>query len=66
MTPEAQQERAKVVAWLRAEAKLCDCFAHEPGECGCGAWDTEPGERSYKTMQVEVLADAIERGDHDT
>lgn len=61
---EAEQERAKVVAWLRSEAKLCDCFAHDPGECACGAWDSELGERSYKRANVEDLADAIERGDH--
>lgn len=57
-------ERSKIVAWLRAEAQLCDCFAREEGECACGAWGSEPGERSYKRAYIEDLADAIERGDY--
>jgi hypothetical protein len=57
-------ERARLVAWLRAEAQLCDCFARSSGECACGAWDAEPGERSYKRVSVEDLADAIERGEY--
>jgi hypothetical protein len=60
----AEQERAAVVAWLRSEAQLCDCYAYEEGECACGAWGTQPGERSYKTASVEDLADAIEAGAH--
>lgn len=55
---EVENERAAVVAWLRAEARLCDCFARSSGECGCGAWDDD------KRMSVATLADAIERGDH--
>ena len=58
-------ERDKIIAWLRAEAQLCDCHAREEGECACGAWDSEPGERSYKTAYIEDLADAIERGEHE-
>jgi hypothetical protein len=23
---------------LKADAKKCDCFARNEGECGCGAW----------------------------
>jgi hypothetical protein len=23
---------------LEADAKKCDCFARNEGECGCGAW----------------------------
>lgn len=60
----AEQERAAIVAWLRADAQLCDCLAREEGECACGAWDSEPGERSYKRAYIEDIADAIERGDH--
>jgi hypothetical protein len=29
------EEAAKA---LEADAKLCDCFARNEGECGCGAW----------------------------
>jgi hypothetical protein len=29
---------------LEADARLCDCFAHEANECCCGAWD------DYKTI----------------
>ena len=61
---DRQDERAAVVEWLRGEAQICDCFAREEGECACGAWDAYPGERSHKRMDVEGLADAIERGDH--
>ena len=43
-------ERAAVVVWLRSEAQLCDCHAREAGECACGAWDSEPGQRSYKRV----------------
>jgi hypothetical protein len=57
-------EREAIVAWLRAEAQLCDCFAREDGECACGAWDTEVGERSYKRVYIEDIADAIEARAH--
>lgn len=52
------EETRRIVEWLRAEARLCDCFARSSGECGCGAWD------DYKMVPVERIADAIERGDH--
>jgi len=61
---EAEKERAEIVAWLRADARRCDCFAYEEGECGCGAWLAEPDERSFKTAYVEDIADAIERLAH--
>ena len=57
-------EREAIVYWLRAEAQLCDCFAREDGECACGAWDTELGERSYKRVYIEDIADAIEGGEY--
>ncbi len=57
-------EREAIVYWLRTEAQLCDCFAREDGECACGAWDTEVGERSYKRVYIEDIADAIEGGEH--
>lgn len=55
-------EREQIVAWLREQAQLCDCFAHGPNECACGAWWGD-NERTEKTMQIEDIADAIERGD---
>jgi hypothetical protein len=58
MTKTAEQERAAVVAWLRREDKLCDCAAHSEGECACGAW------WDWKTVTVNSIIDAIERGDH--
>lgn len=51
-------ERALIVAWLREDAKQCDCFAHEEGECTCGAW------WDNKESNVLTLADAIEAGEH--
>ena len=51
-------ERAEIVAWLRKEAGLCDCFARSSGECACGAWD------DCKRVDPRELADAIERGEH--
>lgn len=32
---------------LEADAKLCDCYAREESECGCGAWN------DYKTVPME-------------
>jgi hypothetical protein len=29
---------------LEADARLCDCFAHEENECACGSW------ADYKTI----------------
>ena len=53
-----EAERCAILEWLREEARLCDCFAREAGECACGAWD------DYKTMPVERLADATENKEH--
>jgi hypothetical protein len=52
----AKADRAGIVAWLRKENGLCDCFARSSGECGCGAWD------DYKTEPLLDIADAIESG----
>ena len=54
LTPEEQ----RIVAWLREENELCDCFARSETECGCGAWD------SYKTVLLSRIWEAIERGEH--
>ena len=51
-------ERKAVVDWLQRECLLCDCFARSEGECACGAW------YDNKQMSVQVLLEAIERGDH--
>ena len=59
----AKAEREAIVAWLRAEAQLCDCAALEDSECACGAWGGEVGERTYKRAYIEDIADAIERGE---
>ena len=53
-----QHERERIVAWLRAENGLCDCFARSEGECACGAWD------DYKRVPLCDLADAIEQGQY--
>lgn len=55
---EAEQERARIVAWLRAENSKCDCFAREAGGCACGAWD------DYKQWPLLAAADAIERNEY--
>lgn len=39
---EAGVEASAMV--LEDDAKKCDCFARNEGECGCGAWD------DYKTI----------------
>jgi hypothetical protein len=57
-------EREAIVYWLRCDAQLCDCAARAGSECACGAWDSEPGERSYKRVYIEDIADAIENGEH--
>lgn len=54
----ADHERAQIVAWLRKENGLCDCFARSEGECACGAWD------DYKTVPLERIWAAIEAGEH--
>lgn len=54
----AMEERAKIVAWLRKDSRLCDCFAREEGECACGAWYDD------KKRQITDVADDIEAGEH--
>lgn len=51
-------ERALIVAWLREDAKQCDCFARGEGECTCGAW------WDNKESNVLNLAGLIEAGEH--
>jgi hypothetical protein len=55
----AERERGKVVAWIKAENELCDCYAHSAGECACGAW------YGNKSWPFDRFADAIETGAHD-
>lgn len=53
----AAGERAgleKAAAWLKADAKRCDCSALEDRECACGAWD------DYKTVAMTDLIDRFE------
>ena len=54
----ADDELARVVAWLRQEAELCDCFARSASECACGAWD------DYKRIDPRELADRLARHEH--
>ena len=55
----AERERGKVVAWIKAENELCDCYARSAGECACGAWD------GNKSWPFDRFANAIETGAHD-
>ena len=52
------EERASIVAWLKKENGLCDCFARSESEGACGAWD------DYKTVPIERIWQAIEVGEH--
>lgn len=38
---------------LEADAKLCDCYARDEGECACGAWS------DYKTVPMERAVDVV-------
>ena len=43
---------------LKADAKICDCFALEERECACGAWDDYKSISSAKAVEiVRALAD---------
>ena len=43
---------------LEAEAKLCDCFARNEGECSCGAWCEWKSIPSARAVEiVRALAD---------
>lgn len=48
-------QQAMIVEWLNKEAELCDCNAHEIGECACGAWYDD------KTVPVSRIAENIEQ-----
>lgn len=54
----AKAERDRIVAWLRCDNSLCDCFAHGEGECACGGWS------DYKTRPLLDIANDIESGEH--
>lgn len=54
----ARQEREAIVAWLKRENGLCDCYARSEGECGCGAWD------DYKQWPLERVWETIKSGQH--
>ena len=44
---------------LEADAKKCDCFARNEGECGCGAWNDYKEISSARAVEiVRKLADA--------
>jgi hypothetical protein len=60
----ALAERRAIVEWMRSEAQKCDCFAREDSECACGAWGGEVGERTYKRVYIEDIADAVESEVH--
>lgn len=51
-------ERKRVVNWLRKEAILCDCHAHNETECACGAW------YDNKRVDISTIIEAIEAGDY--
>jgi hypothetical protein len=38
---------------MQDDARLCDCFAREEGECACGAWD------GYKTVPVARMIELV-------
>lgn len=37
---------------LEADAKKCDCFARNEGECGCGAWDDYKSITSARAVEI--------------
>ena len=37
---------------LEADAKLCDCFAFEENECGCGAWCEWKSITSERAVEI--------------
>jgi hypothetical protein len=37
---------------LEADAKLCDCFARNEGECGCGAWCEWKSITSARAVEI--------------
>ena len=43
------EEAAKA---LEADAKKCDCFARNEGECGCGAWCEWKSITSARAIEI--------------
>lgn len=43
------EEAAKA---LEADAKLCDCFALEERECGCGAWCEHKAITNQRAIEI--------------
>ena len=43
------EEAAKA---LEADAKQCDCFARNEGECGCGAWCEWKSITSARAVEI--------------
>jgi len=37
---------------LEADAKQCDCFARNEGECGCGAWCEWKSITSARAIEI--------------
>lgn len=37
---------------LEADAKMCDCFAFEEDECGCGAWNDYKDISSARAVEI--------------
>jgi hypothetical protein len=37
---------------LEADAKRCDCFARNEGECGCGAWCEWKSITSARAVEI--------------
>jgi len=37
---------------LEADAKKCDCFARNEGECGCGAWCEWKSITSARAVEI--------------
>ena len=37
---------------LEADAKKCDCFARNEGECGCGAWCEWKSITSTRAVEI--------------
>lgn len=52
---EGLEEAARA---LEADAQLCDCHAHEEGECACGAWcewKTVPMHRAVEIVRALAI-----------
>lgn len=52
---EGLEEAARA---LEADAQLCDCHAHDEGECACGAWcewKTVPMHRAVEIVRALAI-----------